>query len=212
MAFANYSINDFITEIRKRGVARPTRFEVMITRPRCLNQPVVNTQTGKSVTVEGGRFISLLCENAILPQLNIGVMGQRIYGPNYQNPISIDYGGDSLPMSFIVDTDMKIKTFFDAWMHCIVNPNNYHVAYRKNTGLEYTTNIVIHQLDETDMIRYAVKLEDAFPRNLGIMDLNSSSLNIPHKLNVTFAYRKWQDVTSAIRYQDYIENANEFGI
>jgi hypothetical protein len=36
-----------------------------------------------------------------------------------------------------------------------------------------------------------VELIEAFPRSVAMMELNNSTQNQVHKLNVTFAYRKW---------------------
>ena len=36
-----------------------------------------------------------------------------------------------------------------------------------------------------------IKLIEAFPRNLNLMDLNHSASNQTHRLNVLFAYRYW---------------------
>jgi len=53
---------------------------------------------------------------------------------------------------------------------------------------------------------------DAFPRNIGIMNLDSAALNTPHKLNVTFAYRKWKDITGEKRIKALEEQREEEGI
>jgi len=188
MAKSVFNLQNFKTEVLYNGVSRPTRFEVLITRPPCLNVPA----TENSITVNATRRINMFCENAVLPQLNISVIPQRIQGPNYQNPITSDYGGEAITLSFLVDRSMTAKRFFESWMKCIIDPYTFNVAYQKDPVKGYIAPISISQLDEQDNIVYSIELEDAFPRNMGIMDLNSSSLNTPHKLNVTFAYRYWR--------------------
>jgi len=178
---ALFSLQKFISEIRSRGVARPTKFEVIMASPNIL-------------FLDDVILTSMMCEITTLPSLNISVASQRIYGPNYQNPISVDYGGEAITMTFYVDREMRVKKFFDAWMNYIVNSENYNPKYQN--GLEgqydrYTADIRINQLDDLDRPTYSIKLLKAFPRNMGIMELNSSSQNTPHRLNVTFAYRKW---------------------
>jgi len=146
MAFSTFIVQDFVSEIRKFGVARPTRFEVMIDLPYSL-------RTGGGKVEVGGisKRLSLRCENAVLPQLNINVAQQRIYGPNYIYPISSDYGGDSITLSFVMDRNMGLKTFFDAWLHSIVDPNTFNVSYNINSSgyREYCTQIKIFQLDDS---------------------------------------------------------------
>lgn len=173
---SNFSISNFISEVNNRGLARPTRFEVFILPP-----PGLGALTGS------GRFVSLMCESASLPAMSVSTKPFRIYGANYQRPISSDFNGDGITLSFYVDRQMEVKSFFDAWMFKVVNPNSFNVSYQK----EYVSQIKIAQLDEKNNEQYSVYLEDAFPRAVNLLDLNAASTNQVHKLNVTFAYRRW---------------------
>jgi hypothetical protein len=88
-----------------------------------------------------------------------------------------------------MDQYMKIRNFFEDWMHLIVDPNDFTVGYQE----EYISTIKIKQLDEQDNITYEMELYEAFPRNMNIMDLNHASSNQTHRLNILFAYRYWKD-------------------
>lgn len=179
---AQFSPQTFITNVNKLSLAKPNRFEVHILFPRSI---------AESVGITGGEnIISLFCENANLPVQNVGVKQQKIYGPNYQRPVSIDYGGEGIPMTFLVDGKMNVKSVFDIWISKIVDPIQYFVYHPSS----YTSQIKIMQLDEQDNIVYSVILEDAFPRNVGMLELNHSVQNQVHKLNVTFAYRRWYPI------------------
>lgn len=170
---SNFSLQQFKSEVNRRGLAKPNRFEIAIYMPAAAG---VNSQ-----------LISLFCESTNLPQQTVNVKQQRIYGPAYQKPFGIDYGGDGINMTFLLDREMKIKTFFDNWINRIIHPTEYYVYY-ENT---YTSTIHIDQLDEKDDVTYSVKLENAFPRSLSMLELNNTAQNQVHKLNVTFAYRRW---------------------
>jgi hypothetical protein len=180
MTKASFNPAIFLTNVNKVNLAKPTRFEVHIFFPNSIAS-VVGIPTSEQ------NLVSLLCESASLPVQNISVKQQRIYGPNYQRPISVDYGGEGIPMTFLVDGDMNIKSIFDIWISKIVDPIQYFV-YHPST---YSAEIKIMQLDEDDNVVYTVVLEDAFPRNVGMLELNHSAQNLTHKLNVTFAYRRW---------------------
>lgn len=173
------SLDKFKAEVRSKGLARPNRFEVNILLPSGL----ANT----SLSNEGARLVSLFCESASLPTQTLSVKQQRILGPAYQRPVGIDYGGEGIPMTFIVDQQMEVKSFFDNWISKVINPNEYYVNYES----DYAASIKIDQLNEKDEIMYSVELIDAFPRSVAMMELNNTSQNQIHKLNVTFAYRKW---------------------
>ena len=67
---ANFSLRQFQTEIRKRGLAKPNRFEVEIQVP----QSVYSAQFSQN----DSRLISMFCESANLPTRTIGVRQQKI--------------------------------------------------------------------------------------------------------------------------------------
>ena len=125
-----------------------------------------------------------------MPGINISVKPFKIFGPTYQRPITSEYGGEGLAVTFHVDSSMIIRKFFEDWMHVIVDPNDFTVGYQE----EYITNIAIRQLDEQDNITHEIILLEAFPRNMNIMDLNNASQNQTHRLNILFGYRYWRNI------------------
>lgn len=174
---ANFSLDRFRSEVLDgAGLARNNRFEVLITPPR-----------GLADKFSEAELASLYVEQASIPLLNIFAKPFKIFGPSYQRPISSEYGGEGLPMTFHVDQNFAIRRFFEDWMHVIVDPIRFTVGYQEN----YITDIYIRQLDEQDNITNEIKLIEAFPRNLNLMDLNHSASNQTHRLNVLFAYRYW---------------------
>ena len=176
---ATFSIRDFQTTLRTQGLARSNRFEVFIGVPKALTQ-----MTGEQ------RVISLFCESTNLPVQTIGIRQQKIYGPTYPRPMTTDYGGEGLSMTFLVDSKMFVKGFFDAWMKAIVQPFTYHVNYQDN----YATQIILKQLNEQDKETYIVTIDDAFPRNVSMLEISNTAQNQVHKLNVTFTYRRWNSI------------------
>ena len=196
---AIFSLRNFRSEVARRGLARPTRFEVVIPIPPALRNAFTPQQTN---------IVSLFCEAAVLPPQIIGVKQQRIIGPSYQRPVGVEFGGEGLPMTFLLDREMDIKGFFDSWLNKIVHPLQFYVSYPD----QYITNIDIHQLDEQNNYTYSIRLVDAFPRSMNIVDLNHSNQNQVSKLNVNFAYRRWhssQKLSNKVPYaatEDSISN------
>lgn len=180
---ANYSLERFRSEILDgAGLARNNRFEVIIAPPRGLS--------GRGAESE---LASLYVEQASVPLLNIFAKPFKIFGPTYQRPITSEYGGEGMPITFHVDRDMRIRRFFEDWMHLIVDPVRFTVGYQEN----YISDIFIRQLDEQNNITNEIKLIEAFPRNINLMDLNNNSSNQTHRLNVLFAYRYWINTSRA---------------
>lgn len=177
---AYFNLQNFKSIVLGQGLARTNRFEVFITPPRVLAPEAVSI-------LQQNQKISLLCEQASFPQLNINTKPQRIYGPAYQRPVTSEYGGEGIPLTFHVDRNMDVKKFFDAWMKSVVSDTNYNVSYQK----DYITDIDIKQIDEAENFTYGIRLEEAFPRSMNLMELNNGAQNQTHRLTVLFAYRKW---------------------
>lgn len=149
-------------------------------------------------------LLTLFCQSASFPATNIGVRELRITGPTYKRPYSIDYGGEGIQLTFLVDSQMNIKSYFDLWMNKIINPLEFN-AYYDEKETKYSTRIDISQVTKTSTTelddvqryqsvededdRYFIRLEDAFPRNIGLIELDTTAQNSVHKLTVNFAYR-----------------------
>jgi hypothetical protein len=177
MSVAAFRLTDFIAEVKTKGLARVNRFEVIIIPP-----PFIGASY-----LEFNR-VSLLCEISNFPPINLSVKPFKIFGPSYQRPITSEYGGDGMSMTFHVDREMKVKKFFDDWIETIVDRNNFTVAYQN----EYISKISIRQLDEANNVTYEIELLEAFPRSMTLMDLNNSAQNQTHRLNIIFGYRYWR--------------------
>jgi hypothetical protein len=177
MAKANFNLSQFLSQSRRDSFARVNRFEVFILPPLALsrNRDAIS--------------VSLYCEMASLPPVNISTKSFKIFGPTYQRPFGAEYGGEGISLTFHVDRDMKVKKFFDEWTAKVVDPDSGLVGYQE----EYTTTIRLRQLDEQDTVTYGIELTEAFPRSVNLLELNNSAQNQTHRLNVLFAYRYWKD-------------------
>jgi hypothetical protein len=181
---STFNIDNFRTEINRSGIAKSNRFELQIYTPASL-QSFANES----------RIVNLYCEITNLPGMSISTKGLKLYGPAYQRPISSEFNGEAINMTFYLDQGMNVKAFFDAWMFKTVNPNSFNVSYAD----QYVSTIKISQLDgknnrearKSDKETYSVYLEDAFPRAMSLVDLSASAVNQAGRLNMTFAYRRW---------------------
>lgn len=192
---ATFSIEEFKSKVSKVGLARPTRFEMLIQLPKSLAN-----------YTETGRLVSMFCDVTNLPLINVTTKQHNIYGPAYQRPIATEYSGEGVVATFYVDREMTVKKFFDAWVFSIINPDSFNVSYQT----EYISDITINQLDEQDNITYSVILEEAFPRSVEMLPLNNEAMNQVHRLNILFAFRKWRttEKLSASEKTPIVQNPN----
>lgn len=171
---ANFSIEQFKSEVFNGGLARPNRFEVHL-------------PTDIPGSSQLAVLSSLFCEVGSLPPLGIEMRRMRIQGPAYQRGTNVDYGG-VISLTFIVDRLMMVRRYFEIWSTLVINPATFSVGFHS----DYAKTITLHQLDEAENINYSISLIDAFPTAISQMDLNQSSNDIAHRLTVSFAYRYWE--------------------
>jgi hypothetical protein len=187
---AEFSLKNFRSRVASEGLATPNRFEIELQVP-----PAIASVFGRTEL----EIVTMFCESASLPPQIVGVRPQRLYGPTIYKPFGVEYGGEGIPLSFYVDRKMNVKAFFDSWISKIVDPYQYFVYYRR----QYAVTMRIYQLDNQNNVTYGVEMDDVFPRSVTLMDLNSSTQNQVHRLNVNFTYRKWKplhNLTSRVPY------------
>lgn len=186
----------------KHGVAPTNRFEVLIPVPSILQSQSSNTdnlftdifdnEAVKAIRsfigsgqVENTRGLAIMCEQAPIPGKSLTTLEKR-YNSDFQKiPYGIAY--DDEKMVFYSSGDMAEKKLLDAWMNLIVDPNTHEVSYLR----EYSTNITVHQLDKNDRPVYTIILQEAYPIMVNAMDLDNSSMNEFHRINVTFAFKRY---------------------
>lgn len=171
---SQFSLSDFRSKVLGEGLARPNRFELLINPPQGMDP-------------EGAKLVSLFCESVAFPNKVILSKKQKIFGPGEQRPYGVDYGGEGITATFHVDRRMQVKRFFDAWTSKVVSEDGFYAQYREL----YVGTVEIRQLDEKNNITYACRLENAFPRSMGLMELNNNTNSTTHRLNVTLAYDRW---------------------
>ena len=168
------SIDRFRNNIMKHGGPAPVnRYEVYIPRG-------------------GMNDLTFVCEQAELPGKTVLTVEDKLYGPVRK----IGYG------QMFIDTTMTFictaqgweeKAFFDTWQNDIVDPDMYDASYYN----DYTTDLVLRTFTEQNRPSYGIKFKEAFPLNVGAVNIGWSQNNEYARLSVTFAYRKWEQLPDA---------------
>ena len=196
---------------KKGGVAMQNRFQIFFQPPTAnsmkslLNSdPKVLVGSLAKNAISGGsiknmipdpRDISILCESVNLP-------GRQITTIDYQaekQSIKIPYSAinEDVTMSFILTNDYYMKKLFDDWQSAVFDMNRYRAGYKK----DFTTDIVIQQLNQENIPVYGVRLEGAFPVTVSSINLDNNSENTIQKLNVTLSYENYvpEDIVDTIK-------------
>jgi hypothetical protein len=170
------NINDFFQSF-KNELARPSRFDVVITQPSGFLGAYFNTT----------RQLTYRCETAELPGKTYVTHDQKIYGVVQKFPYQHSY--NDMNLTFVVSDDMAEKTFFDGWMDLISPTNTYNFEYKDN----YKTTVIITQYNQQDKPTKKIELLEAYPITVNQLDLDWST-DGHHKLTVVMAYTYWKEM------------------
>ena len=218
----SFSPNLFLSNIRaKDGLAKPSRFEVILPIPGYIGQFVGNSliqsilnfpnsvftditdaisnafggESGSSASTSSSpsvsRYLALQCETAELPGKSLNTQDVKIYGPTFKIPFQTVYQDTSL--TFLCTNDFYERKLFDRWMEAIHPSDTYNFRYPNENDTRYVTNIKIIQYDEFIKQIFAVELVDAFPTSIAAQPLSWSEEGF-HRLTVTFAYQKYKPI------------------
>jgi len=174
-----HNINDFLSQVRTKDFARSNRFEIEFFVP-----PIMRDH--QSATDGSSKVISMMVEDAMFPGILVGTRPLRINNFNEQRANAIDFGGDSVTFTFLIDKDWSSKDFFSDWARKTINPTNRKIRYPE----EYYSAITLKALDNRDEIICEWRIIDAFPRSVAPVTVSTTNSQVL-RLQVTFAYKKW---------------------
>ena len=191
-------INEILAEFRSDdGFALPSRYEVVILPPQgtrgkpkgALNNifsKVMEENTGEGTT----RKVGLQCETIEFPGRNLDTEpDSNIYGPTRE--IVQGYSYAEITATFRMSADYREKKFFETWQRLAYNPQTWAMGYYD----EYSGGLQIFQLDQNDRRRYGVEIVECFPKTVAAQALTAAQATEVQKLQVTFSYRYWKNLT-----------------
>lgn len=165
------TLNSFISSVKNNGLARQNRFTVDIGKP-----------AGMSDIYNQLNIVQLFCEQAVLPGIATATVPIRTFGETRE--MVYDKTFEAITLTFLVDTKMLVKKWFDEWMDVIINPTTKLIGYHDQYAVEMT--IRIQDLENNNT--YECKLFEAYPKSIQAITLDNNSKDVM-KLSVTFVYK-----------------------
>ena len=217
----SFSPQLFLSNIKaKDGLARPSRFEVILPIPTYINNYVENSLVEKILNLPNSlfaditdvvnnvfsndtnpqsktsnpsisRYLALQCESAELPGKTLMTADAKIYGPMFKVPYNAQFGDTNL--TFLCTNDFYERKLFERWMECIAPNDTHNLRYPRGDKTRYLTNIKIVQYDDFIKKIFVVELIDAFPIGISPQALSWTEDNF-HRLTISFAYQKYRVV------------------
>jgi hypothetical protein len=190
-----FNVGDFKAKISEvGGLAKSNKFAVLITPPAWTSD--VNDGLGMSQGTQSN--LRFLCDTTNLPGKNLNTIDYmpQGFGAVHKTPIGITQ--DPITLSFLMDSNHNVMKFFQLWMQEIVNTGSsfdgilasykdrtdHEISYKSN----YVTTVVIKFFsdDGSSVLEYTFK--DAYPVQLGSVQLGWEQNDTIAKLPVEFTY------------------------
>ena len=215
----SFSPNLFLSNVRaKDGLAKPSRFEVILPIPTYVGSFIGNSIIEKILNFPNSVF------NDVTDAIGsaFGKQGQKddqskTSSPSTSRYLALQCESAELPGRTLTTADVKIygptfkvpyqtqygdttltflctndffeRKLFDRWMEAIHPSDTNNLRFPKGQSTRYMTNIKIIQYDDFIKQIYAVELIDAFPIGVAPQALSWGEDGF-HRLQVQFAYQK----------------------
>ena len=190
-------IQSFMSTFDK-NVARPNLFHVRMHPPSngYSGSPSSGGGAGKVLyngtgygTAESSEM-ELRVQSVTMPGKNITTTpNDNAYGPSYEMANGISYA-EEIEVTYILDSDHRVREFFNNWQDKIVNPVTYDLNYYD----DYVGEMTIYQLDQNDNNASAVKVHEVFPKSVGPIQYSMESGNSILTVSVMMAFKKWTPI------------------
>jgi hypothetical protein len=186
-------IDKFKSVISKRGGLAPAnRFAVYMALPLISFDPQnlvakVFKQGTASPFINDPRDVSILCDSVTLPGRQISTSEVQTNLLSVKTPYT--YINDDVTMSFHITNDHFMKKFFENWFNRMFDRKKMTMKYRS----QFTTDVIIQQLDQRDVPVYTVTLKNAFPTSITSYELTNSGENQTQKQTITLSYEDWSE-------------------
>lgn len=183
------SIDKLKSTIGKRGgLAKQNRFQVIFTPPQggLLSAGgllgALTSGGGLKSMINDPRDISMLCENVTIPGRQITTLDYTAEKQAVKIPYS--FINEDVSCTFLLTNDYYMKTLFDGWLEQVFDDQKFKAKFKK----DFTSDVVIQQLNNEDVPVYGVRLENAFPTTVAGITLDNNSESAVQKMTVTFSY------------------------
>lgn len=218
----SFSPNSFLSNInQKNGLAKPSRFEVILPLPTYINSFIRNTVAEKLLTNPSTSYTDIngLLENvfgsrgstsneysnianaSISRYLALQCESTELPGRTFQTADVKIYGPtfkvpyqsqfSDITLNFICTSEFYERKLFERWIEAIHPLDTNNFRYAKDPNSRYVTDIKIIQYDDFIKQIFAVQLLDAFPIGIAPQQLSWGEDGF-HRLSVQFSFQKYR--------------------
>jgi len=194
------TIDILLSEIRSDGVVKTNQFEVHINFPQ-------------SFDTRRDRSITLRAQSVFMPGTNLStVTDNNIYGPDRNIVSGVTYANEVV-VTFLLDSQMKIRTYFEDWQKLTYDETSWNVKYYddyvgtvdifslsnklgtsnafKSSGFLESAFLQIYSAlgNPKDIPDYGLRCWQAYPINIGQVEFSSTDANTLGTIDIGFSFR-----------------------
>lgn len=198
-----FNITQFKNQLTFGG-ARPSLFQVQVSLPATLSDPVNNgiaDATGiPAPTVE--RKLAFMCQATSIPASTVSAIPVPYFGRKVQ--VAGNRTFEPWSITVINDEDFLIRKAMENWLASI----NGHATNLKNSGVtsrpaDYQATAIVRQFSKgpEELAIRAYKFVNLFPTAVSTIELDWNSTDAIETFQVTFEYDFWE-----------VENNSDLGV
>jgi hypothetical protein len=173
------NISDFKAQLIGGG-ARANQFRVELSFPSYVTAGVLVGQQAQFMC-KGAQLPASTIENIPLNYRGrvVNVAGERTFTP--------------WSVTILNDTTFTIRNAMEVWANGV---QNLATTNGRTNPREYQTDLTVHQLDRSGAIVKTYKFVDAYPINIGAIELSFDTTNAVEEFTVEFQYNYWTSNTA----------------
>lgn len=192
-----FSISHFLNALGQ-DLGRTNRYRVQFSLPSGIKLRGTDTSAGLNnaaldvnipevnVNLNPNNLINILCKSAQIPGFTIQTTEHKQLSTPYQMPISGNFS--NMALTFYTNDSFDTHKFFRIWMDTVMNIDDNSMNFYN----EYKTDIAIFVFSRADKPPYIINVYNAFPIELGQVQLDYGANDQLATCEVTFTYSYWK--------------------
>lgn len=162
----------------KTGFIKASNFQAQITAPSRVRDSIVSD-------------LPFLIDEALIPGVTFQTdnVKPKGYGLSEQRPVEIGY--EPLTLTIVGDAKGKVQKFLESWRNAVYPINDRNNNERFNYPMDYYGTIELYVYDNAGNQILTYTFEQAYPTNIGAINMGWASTDQLVSIAVQFVYRKW---------------------
>ena len=154
-----------------------------------------------------GRQVNINCDSVTMPRKQMAAQDVQYGSEPVRSMVQTHEFPGTISATFYADKYLRERQFFEAWQKMCVGEHTHKANYYDS----YIGKMHIYQLgadseEGRDMPTYAVEAMEVYPSTIGTIDYGYSKSNEVVKVNVSFAYKYWRNMSSTTSSRQFAQH------